>query len=471
MGSWRDWYAEHTGAGSLAVDGYSTVIAEGYSGSLEGLTTIIPNNSSPSDGMVAYKSTDYATPMMFGDCKLTAFCENSTDDLVAHDSIVNGNYLTDITSWASLDPTNLVLSHVTDAMRVQYGLTDANYNNFLGDLVGNYPSAGEQAVLVIKLKSVTAFPSSGLRFYVEGSALVNVANTTDEQVFPVSAKGGNKVTFRARGTLDVEIEYIKYVNVIPDRSVNNNGLVIHGTVPVDDDGWLGRFYGTDYLSQPYNPGLDFGTGAFYIAASFKPANDGAAYPTLVQRSIKSGPENQARAFSIKLDRPQKKVYVYADSTLMVYSSDRYVEDVENFVLAYRDESNIWHIFLNGVETLATSPDTTDYTLAGAELSIGTVFSSGVVTNTYGGKLKNLVIGAGAPSPEQIKFMARYKPDPVPGASSAILDLSFNKTTKLLRVLTSDKVFSVTETGAVIDVIDNTDGWTKLTAVGPYEVRV
>ena len=57
---------------------------------------------------------------------------------------------------------------------------------------------------------------------------------------------------------------------VEDRSVNNNGLAVYGTITksavatgADLVGYSG-FSASNYLQQPYNSDLDFGTGDFSV---------------------------------------------------------------------------------------------------------------------------------------------------------------------------------------------------------------
>jgi hypothetical protein len=70
------------------------------------------------------------------------------------------------------------------------------------------------------------------------------------------------------GTLD--IDDISVVSADADRSTNDRGLIVNGTItrsPVADGAELVGYSGfstTNYLEQSYNPDLDFGTGDFCV---------------------------------------------------------------------------------------------------------------------------------------------------------------------------------------------------------------
>jgi len=75
--------------------------------------------------------------------------------------------------------------------------------------------------------------------------------------------------------LSLEVDNISVRPAVEDRSVNGNGLQIVGEInktPVAPGADLVAYSGFseyNYLVQPYNEDLDFGTGDFYISSWFK----------------------------------------------------------------------------------------------------------------------------------------------------------------------------------------------------------
>ena len=212
------------------------------------------------ESSVAYITSDYNTGWMNGDIKLATLSDTDTTDAVGTELVTNGTFDSDTgwtlsTGWAisggkirkSDNSNNSAMQTITTVVGKTYTIsvtvdTGAS-NSFLyavGSFTGdNMASAGQYsrtftAVSTSTLVGITCVPGNGL---IADNFSVRLAEE--------------------------------------DRSVNGNGLQVFGTItktPVATGADLvaySGFSGSNYLEQPYNSDLDFGTGDFSAMGWFK----------------------------------------------------------------------------------------------------------------------------------------------------------------------------------------------------------
>ena len=190
----------------------------------------------------------------------------------------------------------------------------------------------------------------------------------------------------------------------PDRSVNDNGLQIFGEIdktPVAPGADLVAYSGfsaDDYLMQPYNPDLDFGTGDFCVMLWAEIQNNNA-YDGIISKAnswlIDTGQNNSIFFKVWNGSTYQSSVSAGGDS---VYGSWR--------CLCVKRESGVLSLFLDGVEkTDPNNPhsNSTDFTS-----EFGLVVGSDPDNTAPAEKtlVSLLRIGKTAPTPEQIAKIYR-----------------------------------------------------------------
>ena len=244
----------------------------------KGLSILSENVNSSGNGMVAWAHTDFNTGWMHGDIK--------------------GAFLSDT------DTTN-----ATDSNVVNNGTFDSNTNGWFGDSgasvswdSGGFASVGngggdntyaiaQSGILVSGAKyrvtgRVQPSMSGSYTFRVRAggssvqwsitSGLTNGAwsnfdtglITADGTVLEIGSNGGTITNFYLDDVYVWKLEE-------EDRSVSNTGLEVHGTITksavatgADLVAYSG-FSASNYLQQPYNSDLDFGTGDFSIMFWYK----------------------------------------------------------------------------------------------------------------------------------------------------------------------------------------------------------
>jgi hypothetical protein len=220
----------------------------------------------------------------------------------------------------------------------------------------------------------------------------------------------------------------------PDRSVNATDLDVTGTITktaVANGAELMAYSGfsaSNYLEQPYNSDLDFGTGDFHVMWWAK-ATDATAY--MIHRF-------DATAYF--RSRFSSGVIEFRTTGGNISTPDAYNDGAWHLVCGVRS-SGVLSLYVDGVVRNSVA-DTANLDDATASLSIGV--SSVQTSALTNGSLALLRIGAGAPTAAQV--LKAYN-DELPlfqengaatifGASNAVTALAHDPDTDLLHVGTS-----------------------------------
>jgi len=241
-------------------------------GSTSGLTVLAEDQSTPANGMVAYVTSSYNSGYQNGDIKGAFLSDTDDTDLVATELVTNGTFDTDLTGWtdnsfgagtSTESGGELVLTTgpagVTDRSEAYQGFATEIGKSYLASMSVT-STVSDNCVL-----QVGTAPSAGNLLQISGLGVGTavgtfVATTTTSYFTAVGPQSAGAAT----------IDNISVKLADADRSVNNNGLAINGTVtrsPVATGADLVAYSGfssSNYLQQPYNSDLDFGTGDFCV---------------------------------------------------------------------------------------------------------------------------------------------------------------------------------------------------------------
>ena len=227
-----------------------------------------------------------------------------------------------------------------------------------------------------------------------------------------------------------------------DRSVNNQGLAVYGTITksavatgADLVAYSG-FSASNYLEQPYNSDLDFGTGDFSVSLwAYRTSSDTTI---MFDKSRQNG--TQTSRLSIYYNSSGAgSVDVYEGGGTTLSSSLTLPANVWTHIAFVKSNSN-GYLYING-ELGANGSFTTNHTDSSAKLVIGNGYN---YTYGWGGSLALVRISASVPSAEQIKkiyedekclFQENAKCT-LYGSSDAVTALAYDDTTNLLHVGTS-----------------------------------
>ena len=415
-------------------------------GTTAALSVFEENKESEEDGMVAFISSSYNTGYQQGRIK-GAFLSDTDTTNVSADTLnsvntFDGTFATS-TGWTT-DSDWTISGGVASC-------SGANAGRFI------YPTSDRWTVgsSVVVEVTVTAYTSGTLYVsYATGAATSGTDMTaTGTYKFVNNVSGNDLIYIRSEsfiGSIDnVKIYYAEY-----DRSLNNKGLIPYGTITksavatgaelVSYSGWSS----SNYLIQPYNSDLDFGTGDWCYMFWYNP-NDAESGDVIFSR------------WSYNVDSvsaPRIQAY-FNNGNLRVDTSDASAGTAYqgHFGSDGTQDSNEWHcavilrrgpnleIWIDGKDYKTGSLNVNSdgsYTKTNAIIEIGS--SPGGGTEEAGLELALFRISGTAPSPEQIKKI--YEDEKVLfqenaactlyGSSDAVTALAYDDSTNLLYAGTS-----------------------------------
>lgn len=239
-------------------------------GNAGGLSVLVENPGTPTKGLVAYVTKNYTSGWLPGDIRGAWLADIVAETLTGAELVTNGTFATDATGWTALNGAGLGVASgeltVTNSGATAGGATQA-----ITTVVGKTYVARMDA------RVGTATPVNLKIGTTSGGAELGSVSTTSGTNAPLM------LTFVATGTTT----YISCINDADsggtgiydniscrladvDRSVKAKGLQVFGSLtkaPVASGAQLMGYSGfsaANYLEQPYNSDLDFGTGNFCV---------------------------------------------------------------------------------------------------------------------------------------------------------------------------------------------------------------
>ena len=388
--------------------------------------------------MHSHITSKYNTGWMNGDIKLATLSDTDDTDLVGSELVTNGTFDTDVSGWTALD--SAALSVNSGNLRV------TNVGSNFGKASQVVPTvAGKTYVVTIDYVGGTS-GSTNLRV---GSTLAAINLVPNVQIngtvrtWSFSFTAVSTTSYLAVVNDGVDGNYSDVDNVslrlaAADRSVNNNGLQVFGTVtrtPVATGADLVAYSGfstANYLEQPYNSDLDFGTGDFCVMGWVKVPS--GAYSTLVDRTD----GNRANPYFRIGTSTLGSFNLYLNSTTPVVSAILPYLTTTHF--AFVRSNGVAYLYIDGVQK-SSSASTQDITNTSANLIVGYDSVANDSAWDLGGSLALLRISATAPTAEQIAKI--YRDEKVLfqenaqatlyGTSDAVTALAYDTDTELLHV--------------------------------------
>ena len=422
--------------------------SENYNvGSPAGLTTLVNNTTTPANGMVNYITSTYNTGWMNGDIKGAFLSDTDTTSLVGGELVTNGTFDSD-TDWTKgtgwtigsgvatavgaggyFVQTNVLGNGVSKVIKVSWDQTITSGTRFRF-FARNDTDSASVPVLSGSATGGATYGSGNCN----GSGTFTVyVQTTDGFAFKLLAESGNN------GTID----NVSVTEVDADRSANNNSLTINGTItrtPVATGADLVAYSGfsaSNYLEQPYNSALDFGTGDFcYMGWSIGQQ----LYDTFFVRSDGSTTSTE---FMLQTGANAADLRFYVGGAFVSRSGLLPTSGWHH--ISVLREAGLIKIYSNGrlVDSFA---NTSNVTQSGATLIFGdaTNSASSASGDSFKGSLALWRISATAPTAAQIakiyedeKYLFQDGAQAtLYGASDAVTALAYDDATELLHVGTS-----------------------------------
>ncbi|WP_304190882.1 LamG domain-containing protein, partial [Lentibacter algarum] len=363
-----------------------------------------------------------------------AFLSDTDDtDLVGAELVTNGTFDTDTSGWTSTVSLTWNASGYADIDRAGGG-SNGHLSQSISTVVGkSYTITFD----IVALSHQVNFDQDGAErgvFTTTGTKSVTFTAVLASTGIDISA------TNDLNATASIDNVSVKLADA--DRSVNNNGLIVNGTVtrsPVATGADLVAYSGfsaSNYLEQPYNSDLDFGTGDFCVMGWMKGTD--ASGKLFVRH------EGSSSTDRIIVDVASGgKIRFYVDvASGLVTSTSLVTTNQWVFVCGVR-VGTILYVYINGNLEASVTHAVNGYDLsnANAKLHIG---EHPDLPDPYGGSLALWRISATAPTASQIEKI--YNDEKVLfqenaqatlyGTSDAVKALAHDDDTNLLHVGTS-----------------------------------
>jgi len=432
------------------------VSTESY-GTADGLVLHSPDpvtapNVSNNNGMVAYATTSYNTGWMHGDIKGAFLSDTDATNSTDTELVSNGTFDSNTDGWSTNPNGTLVSSGgrgvLTNTQSGDRVRSDISFTTVIGKryrLSFNTNDNGADGGF-LHLGTV----AGGVQYQANIGAGGNgdytkefTATTTTGwiQIGLLSTANGATASYD-----DISVKLIE-----DDRSVNNNGLQVFGTITksavagsgdtaaelVAYSGWSN----SNYLLQPYNSDLDF-SGSFYIMCWVKTSDFSTNNQYIIWKSTHFS--NTTPKFEIFITSGYYGIYIHDGSsggsvTTSGLSSPTWGSGVWSQLVFVRSGST-GYIYENGV--LKNSGALPPGTISTGDLHIGRRSSD--ADYYYRGSISLVRTGVSVPSAEQIKKI--YEDEKVLfqenanatlyGSSDAVTALAYDEKTNLLHVGTS-----------------------------------
>ena len=427
------------------------------------------------DGMVAYITSDYNTGYMHGDIKGAFLSDTDTTNVTGSELITNGDFSGGTTGWtAESGGTSIAVSsgvlNVTRSNSPTAGRM-STYQQVTGLTVGEIYVLTGYVTAVSNAASIgVSIDTAGTGYDPddndEGHYLSHnwvIANGHDSNTVPVTIT----VTFKAAQTsyyiglgarnsasATASFDNISLRKAEYDRSVNNKGLQVFGTVTksavatgADLVAYSG-FSASNYLQQPYNTDLAPGTNPYGIACWFKTGTSTGDQYIFDRSGTGSGSRNlllimQSTASGGNANRFQWWHRDASGNVTDIKVADKRITDNQWHQVVALNNGARYELYVDGEVSSVTNStirnvasDGNPHMYVGIRHTLGSTFMTGSMALFRYFKT--------APTPEQIKKMYNDEKHlfqenakaTLYGSSDAVTALGYDEDADLLHVGTS-----------------------------------
>jgi hypothetical protein len=397
-------------------------------------------------GLTCAITKSYNSGWMHGSIRGAFLSDTDATNVTGTELITNGTFDTDTTGWTAVGSATLSVDSG------QLVVTGGGFPG-AGALQGFTTVVGKRYVLtydafagsinVGQIKIGTSPSSFNITFDN------NVNSSSNADLYFTATTTTTYITLGLNVGL-ASSDSFRYDNVSvrlaeEDRSVNNKGLQVFGTIPksavatgAELVAYSGFSNNTNFLRQPYNSGLDFGTGNFSTMCWFK-MSDISQVGFIFDRANVSSEGNRMALYT---ESSYLKFYTYdgtgsEEQCILTGLSNTWIN-----VVAIRNSSGVMELYLNGQLKSSTARVVRNVTNTTASTTIGARYTG--ATNSFPGSVSLLRISASIPSPEQIKKIYEdekvlFQPNSqctLYGSSDAVTALAYDDSTNLLYAGTS-----------------------------------
>ena len=403
------------------------------------------------DGLLGYGmqsgiSTDFNTGYQHGDIKGAFLSDTDTTNLSGSELVTNGTFDSDVSGWTTGTST---ITYNSGAANLARNNASNAANEIYQDITGL--TVGQKYLISIKITALSNLVS--VYFDPDGAdpliePITANATGTHTAIYTATQTSG-KFSINATGhsTATATVDDVSMRVAELDRSVNNKGLQVFGTITksavatgADLVAYSG-FNSNNYLQQPVNSDFEFGTGdwAFYGWYSEPVGTSGQRTILEIGRETVAGDH-----IGMRHDGSNLELFISDDS----FGSQDVAEYAETpngewrFACGLRRGNQI-EIYSNGVLKVTTNIVNATNAL-GDNQSYLRFGNRTYVNQPWDGSLALWRVSKSAPSAEQVKkiyedekhlFQENAKAT-LYGSSDAVTALAYDDDTDLLHVGTS-----------------------------------
>jgi trimeric autotransporter adhesin len=395
------------------------------------LALIAPKPDDNTKAMIAFVTSDYNTGWQNGAIKLATLSDTDDTDVTGSELVTNGTFDSDVSGWTVTSNGTFTYSSGSAILEQVTGSNASAYQSITTVVGKRYVASCDVTGVTSRILIGTSSSSGDIGasgFFSNTTITLDFVATSTTTFF--SLQGGGTVSGQQTTVDNISVRLAE-----EDRSVNGNGLQVFGTVtknPVATGADLVAYSGfsaSNYLEQPYNSDLDFGTGDFCVMGWVKVNSSYSGTDYILSRGTNLG--YAINVYSGLIEFIADAVGV----TKSFPSTDNW------FFIACGVRGGYRYISVNA-QAETTSVITTSVDEANASLIFGVFSAAGAAP--FDGSLALLRISATAPSPEQIKkiyedekFLFQENAQAtLYGSSDAVTALAYDDTTELLHVGTS-----------------------------------
>ena len=408
------------------------------------LTILYPDFNAPANGKVAYITSDYNTGWMHGDIKGAFLSDTDATNVTGTELVSNGTFDSDVSGWTS---GNATISYQSNQAKVT-----SNSGGYSSAYQAITTVIGQRYTVSANVNNVSSLNGSSI--YIQNGTVLGPAIAITNSIANGSS-GVVEKTFTATATTTyihltaqsyAANEYALFDNVTvriaeEDRSVNDNGLQVFGTVTksaVATGAELVAYSGfsaSNYLLQPYNSDLDVGTGDISVIGWFKSSNSAGGY--FFERMDPARTGNRLRGYITN----STYQFLISASAGVIISNQNYLDGTWHFYSGIK-RGSVMYLYVDGRLLGSADVGTNSITNTSANLSFG--IRSDAASHFQDGNMALWRVSASAPTDEQIKKI--YEDEKVLfqenaacalyGSSDAVTALAYDEDLQLLHVGTS-----------------------------------
>ena len=395
-------------------------------------------------GMMDFVTSSYNTGWMHGDIKGAFLSDTDTTNVTGTELVTNGTFDTNTSGWSFVRNDGTTTASVSSGQLTLTRGTDSGVDEFFQDIT---LETGKRYVITLRKVSgnmVFRFNSSTL-----SQQILNGANTTYSYTVTATGTDGKIRFWALANNTSITVDDVSVRLAEEDRSVNNNGLQVFGTITKSavatgaelvKYGGFGSGVNANGLVQPYNSDMDWGTGDFHYMVWVYHRDIASLYGII---SRQRPGQSSGNRFQFQTDN-DGRYDLYSGSNQNDLGSIRL--NTWSHLAIVRSGSSV-NFYQDGI-SVRSWIDSTNYTNATAPLRGGGLsLGSTIADNSYGASGVDFALfrtGASAPSPEQIKKI--YEDEKflfqenaactLYGSSDAVTALAYDEVTDKLHVGTS-----------------------------------